>query len=198
MGKADNLKNRLSEHLSKIMGRQNIEASEMTFTCLTVHKNWAALAPESTLIAYYKKQSGGLCEWNGISFGPHDPGRERETSDKPPDGFDSQFPIHADWPCSSVTAGNWNIRELLILMKEKMPFVLRYEAVKKNYRRGHPDYNDLTVVVPRSGMPANELLRLITEKIPGWQATQFPSHMILYKESRDYVHGTVIWRQAPS
>lgn len=116
VGKASNLKSRLSEHLYKILGRQKIQASEMTFNCLTIHKNWADLAPEATLIAHYKRQSGGLCEWNGISFGPHDPGRERETSNKPPDGFDSQFPIRADWPCSDVTAGTWNIKELLILM----------------------------------------------------------------------------------
>lgn len=78
-----------------------------------------------------------------------------------------------------------------------MPFVLRYEAVNKNYRQGHPDYNDLSVVVPSTAMPVNGLLRLITERIPGWQSTQFPSHIILYKESREYIHGTVIHRQPP-
>lgn len=76
VGKADNLRTRLSEHRFKITGRRNIEVTEMSFTCLTVHPNWTALAPESSLIAYYKGQPG-LCEWNGNSFGPHDRGVRR-------------------------------------------------------------------------------------------------------------------------
>ena len=42
-------------------------------------------------------------------------------------------------------------------------------------------------------MPAEELLKLITQNLPGWQATRFPGHMILYKERRAYDHGKVIW-----
>lgn len=197
VGKADNLRNRLSQHREKISGRLNITLDEMTFTCLTVHPNWTALAPEASLIARYAQQSSDLCEWNGNSFGPHDPGRERETSNKAPEGFDTQFPIRDDWPCGFVTAGEWNIRELLVRIKDGLPFLLRYEAIDKRYRLGHPDYNSLTVTVPAEGMPISDLLRLITQQIPGWQATKFPSHMILYKENREYFHGTVIWRQAP-
>lgn len=197
VGKADDsLRKRLSEHRFKIMGRRNIEIGEMAFTCLTVSKNWTAVAPETSLINYYKKQPGNYCEWNGNGFGPHDPGRNRETTNKPPEGFDSQFPIRDEWPCSGVTAREWNIRELLMLMKAELPFDLRYQvANKKKYREGHPDYNALTVMVPTAGMPANELLRLITQRIPGWQSTRFPSHLILYKEDRDYTHGTIIWKQ---
>lgn len=189
------LRKRLTEHRIKITGRRNIEIGEMAFTCLTVSKNWTALAPETSLINYYKNEPGG-CEWNGKSFGPHDPGRNREQTNKPPFGFDSQFPIREDWPCDAVTAKEWNVRDLLVLMKAKLPFDLRFQvANKKKYREGHPDYNSVTVVVPASGMPVNELLRLITRHIPGWQATSFPSHMILYKEAREYAHGIVICRQ---
>ena len=39
---------------------------------------------------------------------------------------------------------------------------------------------------------ATELLRLIAQALPEWQATAFPSHMILYKEDRAYVHGKII------
>lgn len=167
----------------------------MAFTCLTVSKNWTTLAPEASLINYYKNEPGG-CEWNGKSFGPHDPGRNREQTNKPPFGFDSQFPIRDDWPCGNVTAGKWNARDLLVLMEAELPYDLRFQVVnKKKYRDGHPEYNNAAVVVPAPGMPANELLRLITEQLPGWQATSFSSHMILYRESREYIHGTVIWRQ---
>lgn len=197
VGKADDsLRKRLSEHRFKIMGRRNIEVTEITFTCLTVSKNWTALAPETSLIAHYKHQPGNLCEWNGNGFGPHDPGRNRETTNKPPDGFDSQFPVRDDWPCGGVSAGDWNIRELLIQMKAELPFDLRFEVTdKKRYRLGHPDYNNVTVTVPAEGMPVSELLRLVTQCLPGWQSTRFPSHMILYKEARDYTHGIVICRQ---
>jgi hypothetical protein len=162
---------------------------------LAVHPNWTALAPEASLIRHYKQQQRNLCEWNGISFGPHDPGRDRETTNKPPDGFDSQFPIRYDWPCQNVAVGERNLRELLVQIKDELPFLLRYEAVNKKYRLGHPDYNNLIVVVPRSGMPADELLHLITQQLPGWQSTRFSSHMILYKETREYTHGVMIWRQ---
>jgi hypothetical protein len=145
VGKADNLRSRLKQHRFKIMGRQNVDIGEMTFTCLTVHRNWTAFAPESSLLSHYEQQAGNLCEWNGNSFGPHDPGRDRETTNKAPDGFDAQFPIRDDWPCVGVTAGDWNVRELLIEMKEELPFLLRYEATNKKYRQGHPDYNNLIV-----------------------------------------------------
>ena len=195
VGKADNLRSRLSQHRVKIMGRRNIDIGEMTFTCVTVHRNWTALAPESSLLSHYEQQPGNLCEWNGNSFGPHDPGRDRETTNKAPDGFDAQFPIRDDWPSGGVTVGNWNIRELLIQMKGELPFLLRYEAVNKKYRQGHPDYNNLVVPIDEAGKSASDLLRLITQRLPGWQSTRFPRHMILYKEARDYAHGVVICRQ---
>lgn len=195
VGKAENLKKRLSEHRFKIMGRRNINTKEMTFTCLTVPRNWTALAPESALIAHYKGKPGN-CEWNGNSFGSHDPGRDRETTNKPPDGFDAQFPIRHDWPCSGVVARDWNVRELLMQIKSELPFDLRYQVTDtKKYRDGHADYNNVKLNVPATGMPVDELLRLVTRALPGWQATRFPSHMILYKESKDYTHGTVIHRQ---
>ncbi len=196
VGKASNLRKRLSDHRFKIVGRRNIDIAEMSFTCLTIHPNWTALAPEDALIRHYKAQDAAVCEWNGNSFGPHDPGRDRETTNKPTQGFDAQFPIKDDWPCAFVEARKWNIRELLILIKDELPFLLRYDCTDKNYRLGHP-------VVQRSHdgrrsgqhESASELLRLITQQIPGWQSTRFPSHMILYPESRYYVHGAIIHRQ---
>jgi hypothetical protein len=190
----DDLRKRLTQHREKITGRRNIDIEEMGFKCLTLHKNWAALAPEASLIKHYQTQPD-ICEWNGNGFGAHDPGRNRETTNQDPEGFDSQFPIHEDWPCNGIEAGNYNARELLILMKKELPFVLRYQTKAKHYRAGHADYDGVTVKVPRNGMPAVELLKMITQHLPGWQATRFPSHMILYKEKHDYKFGTVIYRE---
>jgi hypothetical protein len=187
VGKADSLRSRLRQHRRKIGGRQKISVEQMGFKCLTVRKNWTALAPETSLIAHYKEHPE-LCEWNGNGFGIHDPGRERETTNKHPDGFDSQFPIRDDWSCAGIDARVWNGGELLAKLKKELPYLLRYDTK-------HKDYGNVKVNVPNVGMSATEILTLITKRLPGWQATRFPSHMILYKEHREYEHGIVIWYQ---
>lgn len=189
VGKADNLRKRIDEHRIKIEGRRNISTDDISFKCLYVHKNWTALAPEDSLIKYHKAQvAAALCEWNGNGFGPHDPGRNREETNKPPEGFDAKYPIREDWTCKWIRAGDWKVKELLIALKENLPFLLRYQVVT-HYRKGHPDYDDVIVRVPRQGMAANELLKLIAHSLPGWQATVFVSHMILYQEHRTYAYG---------
>ncbi len=182
VGKAGQLRGRLKQHRKNLSGRQNIQESEIRFTCLSMGSNIHAVS-ESSLINYYS------CPWNTNGFGNHDPGRNREETNKPPDGFDQQFPIRGDWPCADITAGDWNCGELLRRMKNQLPFLLRYQRTKN----GHPDYNDSFIHVPQTGMPAEDLLRLIAQNLPGWQATRFPSHLILYKEHRQYLHGIAIW-----
>jgi len=192
VGKADGLKRRLGEHRHKISGRLN-NLADMGFKCLFVHPNWATLAPENSLIKYYRDASEGECAWNGNGFGPHDPGRERETTNKAPGGFDGQYPIRQDWLCDWIKAGEVNAADLLKAMKGSLPYLLRYQTAKQKSKEPHGDYKTLTVKVPRDDMGANDLLRTIAQALPGWQATAFPSHMILYKEDRAYTHGQVIW-----
>lgn len=195
VGKANNLSKRLTEHWKKISGRQNISVDSMGFKCLSIHKNWTALAPESSLIAHYRAQKNNQCEWNGNGFGPHDPGRNREITNKAPDGFDMRYPIRADWKCDWVTAGEWDLLDLLISLKQKLPFLLRYETdhlgKKKyaHYKKGHKDFFEKKVHVPMNAMTTEDLLKIISSNLPGWQTTAFPSHLILYKESKDYTHG---------
>jgi len=193
VGKADSLKKRLSEHGHKISGRHNIDIADMGFKCLFVHPNWTTLAPENSLIKHYRKAGEGQCAWNGNGFGPHDPGRERETTNKPPDGFDAQYPIRQYWTCDWIKAGDWNAMELLKAIKSDLPYLLRYQTARQQSQEAHPDYKDLTITVPEDDMSAVELLRAVAEALPGWQATAFPSHMILYKEHRAYTHGQIIW-----
>ncbi|AXK38510.1 GIY-YIG nuclease family protein [Crenobacter cavernae] len=203
VGKADNLPKRLREHHLKLRGRCDINVGDMSFKCLYVHENWTTLAPETAMIRHYKTKGTGECEWNGNGFGPHDPGRNRELTNKAPDGFDMRYPIKKDWPCAWVVPGTWNALDLLVALKnsEKLPYLIRYETEKlssdkyADYRKGHPDHRVATVAVPDANMPVVELVRLITQALPGWQSTAFPSHMILYKESRGYRHGTIIHRE---
>lgn len=203
VGKAENLLNRLREHRLKLSGRKNIDVNDVSFKCLYVHENWTTLAPETSMIRHYKMKSAGMCEWNGNGFGPHDPGRNRELTNKAPDGFDARYPIRQDWPCSWVAPGTWNVRDLLVTLKDskQLPFLIRYETEHlggdryADYRKGHSDHRATTVVVSLPNMPVIELLRLITRSLTGWQSTAFPSHMILYKEQRSYRHGTLIHYQ---
>ncbi|WP_321968365.1 Eco29kI family restriction endonuclease [Burkholderia cepacia] len=200
VGKAENLRARLREHRLKLSGRQKINVDDISFKCLYVHENWTTLAPETSMIRHHKAKSVGLCEWNGNGFGPHDPGRNREVTNKAPDGFDMRYPINDEWPCTWIPAGKWVALDLLVTLKDskQLPFLLRYETEHlggnryADYRKGHPDHRTATVMVPYAGMPVLELLRVITRALRGWQSTAFPSHMILYKESRAYRHGSLI------
>ncbi len=74
-------------------------------------------------------------------------------------------------------------------MKKELPFLLRYQ-------QSSTDYENASVTVPDPGMAAAELLGLIAAALPaGWQATRFPSHMILYKKIREFQYGTIIHPQ---
>jgi hypothetical protein len=191
VGKADNLQKRIGEHLRKIKGRLSITPAEMRFKCIYMGPNWTTLAPEEALIKYFKNLGEGKCEWNGNGFGPHDPGREREETNKPMEGFDTKYPIRHDWRCDFVTAGKWNVLKLLIALKDNLPFLLRYQTAGKkvHYTKGHADQVETTISLPNDAMPADTLLELVARAMPGWQATRFPGHMILYKESKDYRYG---------
>lgn len=196
VGKADDLRKRLGEHRRKIAGRLNIDVTRMGFKCLFIHRNWTTLAPETSLIRHYQMNDPGSCEWNGSGFGPHDPGRQRDTTNKPPDGFDAKYPINVNWQCDGIQAGTWNVRELLMAIKRTLPYLFRYEVQNtKSWQNGHPVYNDREVEVSGENLAAIELVRLVAEKLD-WQATYFPSHIILYNERRQYRFGAVIHPRA--
>jgi hypothetical protein len=187
VGKARNLRKRLGEHRWNLAGRQKPPAP-MNFKCLSVHKNWVPSVHEDILIGYFTRK--GLCEWNRTGFGNHDPGRNREKTDKPPQGFDTQYPINSMWPCE-IAADEYNARDLLMAIKDALPYTLRYQTDNpKQWQRGSAKYNGLTVRVSRDGMPLEELLQEIKGQFPpGWQATVFPSHVIFYEEDEEYQYG---------
>ena len=123
VGKADRLRGRLAQHHQKITGRRKIDVNDVTFKCLFVHRNWAALAPEHSLIRHYKSAATGECSWNGSAFGSHDPGRNRETTNKPTQGFDVLYPIKDDWTCDWIEAGEHRGRDLLLSFKDGLPYL---------------------------------------------------------------------------
>lgn len=62
------LRARLSEHVSKISGRQNISLSDLKCRYLTFASEWWVFAAEFALITHYRP------EWNESGFGSKVPG----------------------------------------------------------------------------------------------------------------------------
>lgn len=175
VGKADDLERRLGEHQAKLAGRQNIAPDVVGATFLTVNPNWSAYAPEAVLVRHFRNI--GLCEWNGSGFGNHDVGRRRDTS--APNDFDRRFPVRLDWPCTHITAGVYDVSDLLASVKAELPYLLRYDKT-------HPDLAGVTVALSASAPTFRSVMRAISAALPGWQATALPSHVILYLETRSY------------
>jgi hypothetical protein len=65
------LRSRLSEHFTKIEGRQNIESGDLTCRYLTFNSEWWVFAAEFALITHYSP------EWNASGFGSKTPGKGR-------------------------------------------------------------------------------------------------------------------------
>ena len=69
------LRARLSEHVSKISGRQNIALDEMQVRYLTFNSEWWVFAAEYALVAHYAPA------WNYSGFGSKTPGAGRPGTD---------------------------------------------------------------------------------------------------------------------
>lgn len=194
IGKSDaeaGLYTRLTRHAQKIVDRIGLNPTLVTFKAIRVAV-FAAMDLETQLISHY-----GRPAWNNSGFGSNDPGRERETTNKKPGGFDSLYPISIDIPLTLVTPGTHKISDLLVRLKDSLPYTFRYEVAGKStgsaYRTNpHPDYlKSVRVTMPN--MTMRQTMKLILSALPaGWQATEFVSHVILYKEHRTYAHGTPI------
>jgi hypothetical protein len=183
VGSASNsLRSRLGQHHRKISGRQNIDAADVTFTCLTVDEDLTVLAPEDRLIKLF--QDEGSCAWNGNGFGIHDPGKRRDTTDLDADHFDRLYPIRLDWPCEGIGTGRYGAKDLLARVKKVLPYTYRYVL----------DHSDWTVAieVPDDDMPAIDLFKLIAATFPAYQVTALQGYVIMYPESQNYPDSEVI------
>lgn len=193
VGKTDaeaGLRTRLVRHTRKFEHRKNIIPSDVSFKAAQILV-LTAMDVESRLIRHFH------ADWNGSGFGSNDPGRERETTNKPEQGFDARFPINIDIDGSYLPSGECSILEALIRLKETLPYTIRYEVMGKGsqaYRtKPHPDYSDSRMNVPVGSYTLRQLMRIIVDALPaGWQATEFVSHVILYKENRTYLHGRTL------
>lgn len=199
VGKTDaeaGLRTRLARHARKFEQRWNVRPEDVSFKAAQILV-LTAMDVESRIIKHFR------AEWNGSGIGSNDPGRERETTNKPEFGFDARFPINIDIPLEILEPGDKTVHAALIALKEALPYTLRYEvtlpdgrkkAGSHDYRLNpHPDMLSSSVIIPYGPMTVRNMMQLIVSALPlGWQATYFVSHVILYKESRVYLHGTPI------
>lgn len=177
-GKADGLLDRLHQHLEKIRGRVILAAKEVRYKALLLDENWSTSANEDLLIRHFKERDE--CEWNKSGFGPKDPGKNRDGYQ--PNRFDLLYPINTEWPITGV-GDAMSIGEVLALMKEQLPYVLRYELPVEDMRR----------TLKLKGVPRTAMglaLAIAKELGEEYQFMLFKSHMVLYKSRKQYAHGT--------
>lgn len=199
VGKTDadaGLRTRLMRHVRKFEQRHNVKPSDVNYKAAQILV-LTAMDVETKVIQHYR------AEWNGSGFGSNDPGRNRETTNKPEQGFDTRFPVDIDVPVQILKPGTMTVHEALIALKEGLPYTLRYEVTlppprtkvgSHDYRLNpHSDMQASQVLIPPGSLTVRGAMKLIVSAMPrGWQATYFVSHIILYKENRTYLHGTVI------
>jgi hypothetical protein len=181
VGKADDiLSDRLEEHRAKISARLNIDITSVSFRCVYLDKNWSALAHESPLIATM------ACVWNNNGFGNHDPGRRRDGTHVKPLHFDRLYPINPEVPIN-VEPAEMSVRAALVLAKEGVPYLLRFETHDGfTPRNSHPEYEAANVTVGHSETAQSLLGKIVDALGPQWQVTFFFGYVILYKENKTY------------
>lgn len=194
IGKTDaeaGLRKRLERHASKIQHRSVLDPIRVSFKAVRIYV-FTAMDLESQLIRHYGGQA--RVGWNGSGFGSNDPGRERDTTTYKYDHFDALYPIDIDRPIDLSPPNATSAAEALAALKNVLPYVLRFEGASPRSRRPHPDLEETTVsIAGPAPITARNLIETVVAQLPaGWQATQLPSHVILYKEDRAYPQGGII------
>lgn len=194
IGKTDaeaGLLKRLERHLWTVQHRKNLSPEEISFKAVRIFV-FTAVDLESQLISHF----GGTraVPWNGSGFGANDPGRERDTTKVKPEGFDGQFPLDIDRPLSVSFPKSSTAADALSLIKAEVPYVFRYESDGRG-RKPHADLASTTIEMPKKVYTARAAVEKILQQLPaGWQATELPGRVIIYKEDREYQFGKIIKR----
>lgn len=195
IGKADkNLRDRLERHYRMLAARQNINTEKLGFKALYIHKNWTTWTTEAALIRFFREE----LPWNASGLGSNDPGHNREDTAEE-DTFNSLYPIDPNYVCDWISPGKYLAWDLLEQFKKDLPYLLRFHKVTRKFKsqadqQAVQELKETQVKVAFKSMSAKDLLVEIAKQLPdGWQATQFPGRLILYKEQADYRHGRRIW-----
>ena len=192
IGKTDaehGFRTRLYRHLQTLSARKNVDLSEVSFKAVRIMV-FTTINVEATLIKHFL--GNNKMAWQKSGFGSNDPGHNRETQE--PSLFDLQHPINIDLPLDFVKKGSRTALDLLVELKERLPYDFRYETDPGSGKRpakytvGHADQREGMIVVPQDAMTLRELLGrvLVPTLQQGWVATIFPGRVIFYKETTKY------------
>lgn len=180
IGKANNVKDRLAQHLTKLRGRKNIDLNALSYKALVLDKSMSTAANEAILISMFKEQYTDM--WNGAGFGPKDPGKERDTTK--PGRFDQLHPIIDDYRIKLNVGldGAVELGHLLNSMKAQLPYVFRFEvpdeALKSQIHIGPVEHI------------ARDLLQAVVNHLgEGWRGAIISYGMVLYQTNKHYPHG---------
>jgi hypothetical protein len=179
LGKADDVAGRLEEHMTKLHGRQHIDADKIGYKAILLEKSMSTAANEDVLIALFTDRHTGM--WNGKGFGPKDPGQERDTTR--PSYFDSHYPIRLDIDIPDI-GDDETLNSLCQKMKAHLPWVFRF---KLNGRKNDPI--NLRGVDRRP----EPLLQAVVDRLgAGWRGAVLSFGMVLYESRKEYRFGRVV------
>lgn len=180
LGKADDVHERLKQHLRKLSGRRHVDLSRVGYRALLLDRSMSTAANETVLIGLFQLDFQGM--WNGTGFGPKDPGKQRDTT--APGRFDREHPIRTDFPVRTVSDQE-TVTTLYRKMKSELPFVFRYEL--------RSIVGDTPVVLAGIPRTAEELLRASMSAIaPGWHAAILSYGMVVYEGRKAYGPGVSV------
>lgn len=179
IGKADNMRARLTKHMKKISGRQNITSGQISYKCLLLDKSMSTAANETILMRMFQPHG----TWNKTGFGPNDPGKERDTTT--PSSFDSAHPIRVDFPVDGVEDAE-TIESLFRKMKASLPYVFRYEALPVAIA-------SRTLELSSTHRSAQALLAAAMATFDhGWRAAVLSYGMVIYHNKKNYPHAQAV------
>lgn len=179
VGKANHVRDRLFQHLTKLRGRRGIDTRQLGYKTLLLDKSMSTAANEDLLIAMFREEHQDM--WNGAGFGPKDPGKERDTTK--PGKFDQSHPIIDDYPIQlPADEATMELGKLLGTMKSQLPYVFRYDVPAGDLERH--------IAVAGVNPIARDLLQAaVTFLGEGWRAAIISYGMVLYKTNKHYPHG---------
>ena len=192
---------RLGRHWYTLQHRRGMDIKEIAFKAVRVMV-FSNFDLETILIQELRRRNENFIAWNDSGIGSNDPGTNREGQE--PAEFDRQYPIDIDKPLDVIPAGTHNLRDLLVRIKDALPYLLRYETDitdgkgnKKRHARhtvGHADHRAAMVEIPAGPITMRDFLTIVVHALPEWQATVLPGRVILYRERTDYQYATEYFR----
>jgi hypothetical protein len=185
IGKTDadaGLRARLARHSLKILSRFGLDPSDVSFKAIRLFV-FTVMDLETELL------KAGRPAWNGGGFGSNDPGRERDTTKIKVTNFDALYPldIHREVQVGIPAGVPVPAEEALIAIQKSVPWKLRRQNLGGRSRKPHPELATSMVKLSSDRGSAWNLLKEVVSQLPAhWQSTALRSHVILYKERKDY------------